>query len=343
MKERDNWPVVSIIMPTLNCGTILEECLSYLAKQNYNQDKIEIVIADAGSTDNTVKVAKKYQAKVYPNPLKTSEAGKAVAVKKAKGELFLFLDSDNLMTDENFLTKLVEPLIKDKTLIGSEPLYYTYRKEDPMISRYTSMMGLVDPVIYFTGNYDRFCILSGKWTRLPIKFEDKGDWLKLKLEKGRVPTLGSNGSLLRRSIFNLDQVGDYLFDNDNISELVQKKPAYFAKIKIGIVHKFSATLATFGRKQRRRIKDFLYNQSKGMRTYQSDVKNTGLVWFTIYTVLIFPVILQSFIGFIKKPDIAWFTHPILCWITLWVYGKEVLVAKLKGAEEESRDNWQQAK
>lgn len=337
------YPLVSVIMPTLNCESILKECLSYVRGQDYPQDKIEIVIADADSTDQTVAVAKSFGARIYKNKLKTSEAGKAVAVKHAKGEYCLFIDSDNFIIEKDWLKRIIEPLLLDKEIIGSEPLWYTYRKEDPLISRYTAMMGLVDPVVYFTGNYDRMCILSNTWTKLAIPYKDREKWLELTLSKGKVPTLGSNGSLLRASIFDKDKIGDYLFDNDNISELAIKKPIKFAKVKIGIVHKFSATISTFGRKQRRRIKDFLYYSKAGMRSYQSDVSNLGLYIFTLYTLLIFPLIGQSILGFIKKPDVAWFAHPLLCWITLWVYGKEVILAKLRGAEVENRTGWQQTK
>lgn len=339
----EKWPRVSVIMPTLNCDSILKECLGYVRAQDYPQDKIEIVIADANSTDDTVKVAKSFGARVFKNPLLTSEAGKAVAIKEAKGEYYLFIDSDNFIEETDWLKRILEPMLANKEVVGSEPLWYTYRRQDPLISRYTAMMGLVDPAVFFTGNYDRRCLLSNTWTKLPIPYQDKPKWLELTLSKGKVPTLGSNGSLLRASIFNLEEVGEYLFDNDNISELAEKKPIKFAKVKIGIVHKFSATVRTFARKQRRRIKDFLYYSKVGMRTYQSNVSNRGLYIFIIYSILIFPVILQSIIGFIKKPDVAWFVHPLLCWITLWVYGSEVILARVRGVEIESRQGWQQTK
>lgn len=44
------------------------------------------MIADAGSTDDTLEIAREFDvAKVVPNPLKTGEAGKTAGLKVAAG------------------------------------------------------------------------------------------------------------------------------------------------------------------------------------------------------------------------------------------------------------------
>lgn len=58
-------PKISIIVPVRNAERTLEETFNYLFKLNYPRDKMEIVIADGGSSDNTVGVIKKWQEK-YP-------------------------------------------------------------------------------------------------------------------------------------------------------------------------------------------------------------------------------------------------------------------------------------
>ena len=88
MNDSNELPSVSFLIPTLNAASVLEPCLKSIVAQDYPKDKIEIVIADGGSTDKTLVLAKKYGAKIYQNVLKTGEAGKAVAFKKAKGELW---------------------------------------------------------------------------------------------------------------------------------------------------------------------------------------------------------------------------------------------------------------
>ena len=44
---------ISYVLPTYNRAEYLGECILSLLEQNYNQDKIEIIVVDDGSTDTT--------------------------------------------------------------------------------------------------------------------------------------------------------------------------------------------------------------------------------------------------------------------------------------------------
>ena len=46
-------PRVSIIMPTLNAGALLDNCLSSIARQTYPKDRLQVVLGDAFSKDDT--------------------------------------------------------------------------------------------------------------------------------------------------------------------------------------------------------------------------------------------------------------------------------------------------
>ncbi|MDO8727310.1 MAG: glycosyltransferase [Candidatus Methanoperedens sp.] len=133
-------PSISIITPTYNSAKTLSSCLDSIKTQDYNGD-IEIIIADDGSTDSTIEIAQKYTDKIYPNPLKTGEAGKAASVKHAKNEIIALIDSDNILPSRDWLFRLAEPF-QDREIAGTEPLYYTYRKEDGYITRYCAMLGM---------------------------------------------------------------------------------------------------------------------------------------------------------------------------------------------------------
>mgnify|MGYP001572204949 CR=1 FL=1 len=80
---------ISVILATLNSGKILERCLASIRSQDYDQEKIEIVIADGGSIDNTLEIAEKYQARVIPENTHSPEAAKGTALKEAKNEIIL--------------------------------------------------------------------------------------------------------------------------------------------------------------------------------------------------------------------------------------------------------------
>ena len=96
--EPKNFPRVSFIMPTLNAEAMLENCLASIARQTYPREKIEIILADAHSTDRTREIAKKYGALVLDDDGKNMEEGKRLALRHATGEFIVFVDADNEIT-----------------------------------------------------------------------------------------------------------------------------------------------------------------------------------------------------------------------------------------------------
>jgi len=108
---------VSIIIPTYNEAFDLEKCLRSLSEQSFRD--FEIIIVDDGSTDKTPEVLKNLKQVV--NSLKLLEqkhggAGMArnLGAKSASGDILVFVDAD-MTFDEDFLKKLVEPIITGKS------------------------------------------------------------------------------------------------------------------------------------------------------------------------------------------------------------------------------------
>lgn len=332
---------VSVIVPTSNSARVLERCLESIARQDYPGELVEIIIADNGSTDGTVEIAQRYTQRICPNPLRTGEAGKAAALKHASNELVALIDSDNILPSPDWLLRMTEPFA-DEEIVGSEPLEYTWRPSDGYITRYSALMGMNDPLCFFLGNYDRYNAISGKWTETPVDVEDQGRYLKVTLlDERKLPTIGANGFMVRRSALMQCSVGDYLFDIDVVHELVRRGNNKVAKVKVGIVHLFSGDVATFARKQERRIQDFLYYDRIKLRRYPwNSASKLRLAKFVLYCLLGFPLLLQSLRGFLRRPDSAWFFHPVACWITLYVYGW----GRLKGLFRtgiRNREGWSQ--
>lgn len=337
------YPTVSVLLPTLNAARVLDQCLAAIRRQDYSQDRLEVIVADGGSTDNTLAIAKKYQVKIFANPFQTGEGGKAVALSKAQGELVVLIDSDNVLPSKSWLKKIVQPFA-DPEVIGSEPWAYTYRRGDGFIDRYCALLGMGDPLCLFLGNYDRYSLLTGKWTGLPLRQTDKGDWIKVVLEPGRLPTIGANGTMFRREFLKKGSfVKNYLVDIDILAKAINEEPLQFAKVKIGIIHLYcGASIKSFIRKQKRRVKDYFYYQAIGARQYpwhQQDRK--GLIKFGLACLTIAPLLYQSLKGYSKKPDWAWFFHPLACWLTLIIYASGMVSAKVSKAQQMDRSQWRQ--
>ena len=320
-------PSISIVIPTLNSERTLDKCLQSIVSQDYPLDKLEVIIADAGSTDGTLDIIKRFTIylpiKVQYNKLKTGEAGKAIGVKQAKNEIIALIDSDNILPQADWFRRMAEPF-QDSSIIASEPLYYTYRRADSYINRYCALLGMNDPLCLFLGNYDRYSALTDKWTQILHKEEDIGNYLRIGFPAGSIlPTIGANGFLIRRDILMASDIGDYLFDIDVLYNMADKANVMIAKVKIGIVHLYCHNMRQFIKKQRRRIRD--YSRYKALRRYPWQVVNkTGVFRFSLYTLAVFPIIAQMIKGIFKTRDKCWLFHPAACILTLFIYGTETI-------------------
>ena len=334
--------IVSFIIPTLNAASVLETCLKSIKKQNFKN--YEIIIADGGSTDKTLQIAKKYHAKIFKNPLKTAEAGKAVGVKKVVGKYIALIDSDNILPTKNWLQTNINILEKDSKLIGTEPIRFTYRPHAGFIERYSALTGVNDPYAFISGVYDRQNFINFKWTGLKINQIDKKQYIEITLKPNTIiPTIGANGTIFRSDFLKNNLKSDYLFDIDIIADYLNKtkKSVYFAKVKQGIIHTFcESSIKKFIRKQNRRITDYFYYQN--LRQFNWNQTNkSGILKFILYTVLIVPMLFDTLRGFFHKPDFAWFFHPLACFITLYLYTINTVKNNLGLLKQLDRQQWQQ--
>ena len=140
--------MVSFVIPTLNSQATLGECLDAILMQDYPRSEFEIVIADAGSTDATLEIARaKGVDTITSNQLKTGEAGKAAGIKAARGDFIALVDSDNILPDSGWLKAMMKPF-EDEEIFASEPVMYSARRSDSPLTRYFALLGMNDPVCF---------------------------------------------------------------------------------------------------------------------------------------------------------------------------------------------------
>ena len=89
-------PTLTIVIPTLNEAERLPDLLGTLSRQTRRPD--QIVVADAGSTDDTRTVAEQHGAQVVDGG--KPAAGRNAGARVATGELILFLDADDELDDD---------------------------------------------------------------------------------------------------------------------------------------------------------------------------------------------------------------------------------------------------
>src|SRR6185437_10095697 len=133
----------------------------------------------------TQAIAAEYGARVLANPLRTGEAGKAVGVRAARGEFLAFIDSDNVLVGNDWLARMLAPF-EDAEVVATEPNRYLSRPSDGYLTRYFASLGMSDPICFFLGNYDRHCVLTGRWTDFPVRVLPQSGYDKVWLTPGRI-------------------------------------------------------------------------------------------------------------------------------------------------------------
>jgi glycosyltransferase involved in cell wall biosynthesis len=106
LKEK---PLVSIITPSYNQGEFIEDTILSIKNQDYSN--IEHIIIDGGSTDNTLKILKKYKSIYNMQWISETDEGQAHAINKgikmAKGSILTWLNSDDYYLHEQAISKVV--------------------------------------------------------------------------------------------------------------------------------------------------------------------------------------------------------------------------------------------
>lgn len=93
-------PKVSVIIPVYNTEKYLRECLDSAVNQTLKD--IEIICVDDGSTDGSLEILHEYAAKdsrfsVFSQENSGQSVARNVAMKRAHGKYFFFLDSDDYL------------------------------------------------------------------------------------------------------------------------------------------------------------------------------------------------------------------------------------------------------
>ncbi len=103
-------PLFSFVIPTLNEGKYIEDCLKSIQKQDRKDH--EIIVVDSYSRDRTVQIARKYSARVLFEKRKGPGIARNTGAKHAKGKIIIFADAD-VRFERGFLDKIEKKFSHD--------------------------------------------------------------------------------------------------------------------------------------------------------------------------------------------------------------------------------------
>jgi len=123
--------MISVIVPSRNSEKTIVKTIKSLLNQDY-KGRYEIIVVDK-STDKTPEIVSKFPVKLIKQKSKGISAARNLGVKKAKGKIIAFIDSD-CIAPKNWLTNLLKPF-SDKNVVAVSGTYKTKNKES-IIARF---------------------------------------------------------------------------------------------------------------------------------------------------------------------------------------------------------------
>lgn len=110
--------VVTALINTYNNGRFIEEAIESVLSQDYPADRMEIIVVDDGSTDDTPERLKKYENRIRYFRTANGDQCSAVTfgVSQANGELIALLDGDDLWMP-NKLSLVAAEFAKDPRVV----------------------------------------------------------------------------------------------------------------------------------------------------------------------------------------------------------------------------------
>ena len=118
-----------------------------MVEQDFPKDQYCVIVADNGSTDETLEVTKEY-IKNYPHLVKcviedkiqSSYAARNKGIRMAKGEVLTFTDSD-CIPKKDWLSKGYNTLIENKASMVAGRIEFTFNNSEPNIWEYFDAAG----------------------------------------------------------------------------------------------------------------------------------------------------------------------------------------------------------
>jgi len=331
-------PTISVVIATYNSSETLSECLQSISMQDYPSKLIDIIFADGGSTDATFTLGKQYHARIIrvPKDKQGAEFNRGTGARAAKGDILLFVDHDNILPHRGWIRAMIQPFLDDPKMVGVETLHYTYDPLDSLIGRYFSLFGANDIFAYYVGKADRMPYFIDNPSRYGAfrnaNVRDLGSYFAADFLSSSVPTLGSNGFMIRREILMKEaNVGpDKFFHIDVNVDLIRKGFTRYAFIKDTLHHKTDERgLLDYLRRRKLFMQKYHFG-SMSKRRYSLFEK--GDMWKTIFFVIfgltfIIPL-WDALRGYRRIPDIAWFINPLMCFCLVILYGFVILERRI---------------
>ncbi len=316
-----DYPLISVIIPCYNSALRLPDCLKSIKEQTYPQNRIEYIIVDDESTDNTREIAEEWGCFVCSNGTHNIERGKSIGVEHAKGDYIFLIDDDNRLPNREWLCNLVTAVVEENA-VGGQASYFDYNTYDSLANRYASLYAINDPTVFYLNRRDKLMQTEQEWSLPGDVLKETELYWKIRFSKDNLLTIGSQGFLVKRELLISTSWTPYLYHMDTNMELVIKGFDTYIMLKDSVIHKHSDSIDHFIGKLKRNIRLF-YSENE-YRKYKYDISCYKMIYLGLIMSTFFIPLVDAIKGYIRIHDIAWFVHPIICFRVAIIYSITVL-------------------
>lgn len=315
-------------MPTLNCEKTIRMSLESARKQNFNQNLIEILIIDGGSSDKTLEIAEKFNCIVLKNEKKLPEFAKHIGILKASGKYAVFLDSDEVFNSADALNNRLEIFKKTDAKI-----IFTGGYIKPIGAHFIN-----DYINYFSDPFSFFMYGISSDSRYYMKSILKKyknhsvseKYIAIFLDENSALPLsdlcaGNSIDINYAKIIVNKKINEPSIISQIISLILREDKRLFILKNDFIIHNSSDSLKKYINKIKWRIKDnmFYANETAGFSNRES--YNNLLFKFKKYLfipyslTLALPLFYSLYLA-IKRKNVICLLHPILTFYTGFLIG-----------------------
>lgn len=316
---------ITVAIPTYNEEAELETCLKAVFRQKYPSNKLEVILIDNYSEDKTLEIAKKYPVKLLMNKIKDAQVSKMLALRKATGDFFIYLDADLEILGNDWFRELAKPLFEEPEIAGSFTGFVSFPSDAPLC-RYLSYETIQkDPIYEFFSASVESTITQ--W---------KGSYAVCTFVPGKIPPVGL--CLFKKKVLLgvWDLKKDQKFmELDNVVKLINAGHNKFAYVPgPGMHHPFVKSLSDVFKKRLRNIrKNYLHQDTPRLYTW-FDLKSVrGILQVALWMIYVNTLILPTLRGIkksIQNKDWACMYEPVLAFSETWVIICGLLYYSYKG-------------
>lgn len=290
----NKYPTISFCIATYNEEKNIARCLDSLFNQKYPSDKIEVILVDDKSSDQTIKIAKKYPVKILINGTQDADRSFGMGFQAAKGEYFSALDADMELVQSDWIRLMVQSLMENPTVSAAFTKYYS-NKNETLLTKYLSLDPIQRDLVYqlFSPGFE--AVISKR----------KKDYFLCEYTKDKIPPQ-SHGVYRVKTMRTLLEKSDVWYDMGNLVLLVQHGYSDFTYVpKAGYYHYHANSLQQLLHKRQRNIqRSYLrYTNKKNQYTW-FNLKNPKdllkIILLIISANLVIPLLILSLYRMIKN-------------------------------------------